>query len=560
MDTRRFIVFVAISFAVLFGWQALMKQLYPQPPAGTPAATMVTAGKGAAAVPLPRVDTPTLLSGGVVTVKTDLVEAQLNTMGADLRGLTLLKHGQHEKPTTPFVLLQEKGQHTYVAQTGLVKEGATLPTHRTLFTTTSPAKVELAPGQMEVSVRFDAPEANGLKVSKVYTFKRDSYLIDVRYTLTNTGSQPVSPSAYFRLLRDGKNPDGSTGSSFFGTHTFTGPAVYTDESKFKKVAFSDIDKGKSEGEYPKTGRDGWVAMAQHYFVSAWVLSPIGGTNVCTTGTGCRFEVKGVGDGLYSAGAIVDMPVIAPGQTVNVTVPLYAGPQETRRLDATATGLDLVKDYGMFAVLAKPMFWLLDKLHTLVGNWGWAIVLLTLIIKLAVYPLYSASYRSMAKMKKLAPRMQQLQERYKDDRMKFQQSVMELYKTEKVNPLGGCLPILVPIPIFIALYWVLLSAVEMRQAPWIGWITDLSVPDPYFILPIVMAVSMYAQTLMNPPATDPLQDKMMKIMPLVFSVMFFFFPAGLVLYWVANNLFSIAQQWYITKKLEREEAAHKAKAR
>lgn len=551
MDTKRLIVFVVLSFAILFGWQHYFA---PKPTAAQQAAQQAGAAPAAAGtVAAPAADAAGKLDrGSLIKVSTDLVNAEIDTMGGDLRRLSLKKHGDHDDPKAPFVLFQESGEHVYVAQTGLMSQGMpNLPTHRTLFVAKSGDAV-LQDGQDSVSVRLEAPEVSGLKVAKIYTFKRGSYLIDVKYELVNAGQAPILLSAYYRLLRDGKDPKGTGGH--FGASTFTGPAFYTTEHKFQKVAFKDIDKDKAE--YAKQPKDGWVAMLQHYFATAWLLSPKDGADVCAKNA-CRFEVKGVGDGLYSAGAIVDMPALAAGATTMLDVPLFAGPQETHQLESAAPGLELVKDYGMFKVIAQPMFWLLAKIHLLVGNWGWAIVCFTLLIKLALYPLAVTQYRSMAKMKKLAPRMQRLKEQYGDDRMKFQQAVMDMYKQEKANPLSGCLPVLVQMPIFIGLYWMLLAAVELRQAPWILWIHDLSVADPYYVLPVLMAVSMWVQTLFNPPSADPMQDKMMKIMPLVFSVMFLFFPAGLVLYYVVNNVFSIGQQWYITRKIDQEDAAKAA---
>ncbi|HEY9105009.1 membrane protein insertase YidC [Chitinimonas sp.] len=546
MDIKRLIVFVVLSFAILFGWQ---RWFAPQP---APVAKTAQAGSAAAAgnPATPAADSSALQNGSRIKVSTDYMYAEIDTMGGDLRKLTLKLHGEHDQPKAPFVLLQDGpgAEHTYVAQTGLLKSSMpNLPTHRTLFTSTV-NDVKLADGQDSVAVRLEAAPVNGVKVAKVYTFKRSSYLVDVKYEITNGTAEPLSLEAYYRLLRDNKDPKGSGGH--LGASTFTGPAVYTSTGKFQKVAFKDIDKGKAE--YAKTGNDGWVAMLQHYFATAWLLSPNGTEDVCAK-TACRFEVKAVGDGsVYSAGAIVTVPAIAPGATGVVDVPLYAGPQETHALQAAAPGLDLVKDYGIFKVIAEPMFWVLSKIHLLVGNWGWSIVAFTILIKLALYPLSVAQFRSMAKMKKLAPRMQRLKEQYGDDRMKFQQAVMEMYKTEKANPLSGCLPVLIQMPIFIGLYWMLLAAVELRQAPWMMWITDLSVADPYFVLPVLMAVTMWVQTLFSPPSADPMQDKMMKIMPLVFSVMFFFFPAGLVLYYVVNNSFSIAQQWFINRMIARED--------
>ncbi|MBV8656743.1 MAG: membrane protein insertase YidC [Burkholderiales bacterium] len=552
METKRFIAFILLSMGILFAWEKwFAPKPVPQSAVASQSAPITVPGTGN----VPATEAAGKLQQGTrVKVTTDLVTAEIDTMGGDLRRLTLLKHGQLDDPSKPFVLLEEGGEHTYVAQTGLINSNvANLPTHRTLFTATT-GDVKLQDGQDSVSIRLEAAPVAGVKVAKIYTFKRGSYLIDVKYEIVNGGTVPLTASAYYRLLRDGVPPKGSTGR--LGASTFTGPAVYTEDSKFRKVQFKDIDKGKAD--YPHDGKDGWVAMLQHHFASAWLLSPNGGANVCAT-KGCRFEIKSLGDGsgVYQSGVITDLPTVAPGATTTVDVPLFAGPTETRALEAAAPGLELVRDYGFFTVIAKPMFWALDKIHVLVGNWGWAIILLTLSIKAAFFPLASASYRSMAKMKKLAPRMQRLKEQYGEDRMKFQQATMELYKTEKVNPLGGCLPILIQIPVFMALYATLLSAVELRQAPWMFWIKDLSVADPYFVLPILMAASMFAQSFLNPPSGDPMQDRMMKIMPLIFSFMFFFMPSGLVLYWVVNNVLSIAQQWTITRSVAKADVPAKA---
>jgi YidC/Oxa1 family membrane protein insertase len=548
METKRLIIFVVLSFAILFGWQKWYAPSHLSESAVTNNGTAPLPTSVQQPVASTSDSAGKLQQGSRIKVATDVVVAEIDTMGGDLRQLNLLKHGQVDDVKQPFVLLQEGPDHVYVAQTGLLKVGMpNLPTHRTLFTAAQAGNVTLADGQNSVSVRLETAPIDGVKVAKIYTFKRGSYVIDVKYEITNDGAAPLSLSAYYRLLRDGVPPKGSGGR--FGTRAFNGPAVYTSDSKFQEIKFESIDKGKAE--YAHEGHDGWVAMLQHYFATAWLLSPTGGENVCAKAP-CRFEVKSAGDGYYSAGAIVDLPAIAPGATGSITVPLYAGPEETRTLEAAAPGLDLVKDYGIFKVISEPMFWLLDKVHLLIGNWGWSIIAFTILIKLALYPLAVTQYRSMAKMKKLAPRMQRLKEQHGDDRVKFQQAVMELYKQEKANPLSGCLPLLVQMPIFLGLFYMLQSVVELRHAPWILWVQDLSVADPYYVLPILMAISMYVQTMFNPPSADPMQDKMMKIMPLIFSVMFLFFPAGLVLYYVVNNTFSIGQQWYITRQIAKDE--------
>jgi YidC/Oxa1 family membrane protein insertase len=355
--------------------------------------------------------------------------------------------------------------------------------------------------------------------------------------------------AYFQFTHDGKPALG--GQKFVST--FTGPAFYTDAEKFQKVEFADIDKGKAK--IPGKADNGWVAMLQHYFVAAWLPGKASGAKAQY-----EFYAKKVDENIYSAGVVLPAVAIAPGATATLAAPLYAGPEEQDKLAAIAPGLDLVVDYGWLTIIAAPLFWVLEWFYRLVHNWGIAIILLTCLIKGLFFPLSAASYKSMARMRVLAPRLTKLREQYGDDRVKMNQAMMELYKTEKINPLGGCLPILVQIPVFIALYWVLLASVEMRNAPFYGWITDLSAPDTLFgtipgldmpigLLPIIMTATSYIQIKLNPTPPDPVQAKVMLIMPLAFGVMFFFFPAGLVLYWVVNNVLSIAQQWQITRMVE-----------
>jgi len=372
----------------------------------------------------------------------------------------------------------------------------------------------------------------GVKLVKTYTLRRGAYDVAVRHEVQNAGGAPVTPQLYLQLVRDGNKLPGE--SSFYST--FTGPAIYTPEKKFHKVEFSDIDKNKADID--KNADAGYVAMVQHYFASAWILPD---------GTKRENFVRKVSENLYAVGMITPLTV-APGQQAALNAKFYSGPEEEQRLEQVATGLDLVKDYGWLTILAKPLYWLLSKLHGFIGNWGWSIMALVLIIKIAFYWLQAKGYESMAKMKAINPKVMALRERHKDNPQQMQQEMMRIYKEEKVNPLGGCLPIFVQIPVFIALYWVLLSSVEMRGAPWIGWIHDLSVQDPFFILPVVMTLTTMLQTALNPVPPDPMQAKMMWFMPLIFSVMFFFFPAGLVLYWITNNILSIAQQWVINTRM------------
>lgn len=459
-----------------------------------------------------------------ITLTTDTMRAQFDTLGGSLTQLALLKHV--DKEGKPIILFNEDAQHTYIARSGLVG-AADLPNHHTLFhALPGPHQLDQDKNQLSFSVEA---EKNGVKLIKTYTFQRGSYVIATRFEIVNQTAQPLTPTLYLELLRDNSKID----ASYFYS-TFTGPAVYTDSTKFKKVEFTDIDKGNAK--YPNHAAQGeasWISMVQHYFASAWI--PAGNEKR-------DIYIEKLDDQRYRAGIKQLLPEIAPGASTTFEAKLFAGPQEEHALEKTAPGLELVKDYGWLTIIAKPLFWLLEKLHSLLGNWGWAIVAVTVILKLIFFPLSAASYKSMARMKALQPRITTLRERHKGDAQKMNQAMMELYRSEKINPLGGCFPILIQIPVFIALYWVLLASVEMRNAPWIGWIHDLSSPD--YVLPILMAVSMFVQTKLNPTPPDPLQAKMMMIMPLVFSFMFFFFPAGLVLYWVVSNILSIAQQWQI----------------
>lgn len=547
MDVKKLILFIVLSLAILLGWETWRQKYYPQQKVESSVSDLPSASQ--VNHPVEMVPLVNLQQGTRIRVQTDVIDATIDTQGADLRTLTLINQpGIHaEEKQVPLLMDDVKKNQIYVAQTGLIsQQDLSLPNHKTLFDVEKTAYV-LEPQQDTLEVRLTAPEHAGLKISKIYTFHRSSYLIDVRYEVENTSAIPVTLSAYYRLLRDGKEPTSHFASTFYGA------AVYTADQKFQKSTLEEIAKGQAN--YPNLTDNGWVGLLQHYFATAWILTPENGPNVCgrDIANGCRFDMKRLQDGLYSVGAIVDLPVIEAGSKKSWSVPLFSGPEDTNIIKEVAVGFELIKDYGWFTVIAKPLFWVLAQIYNLVGNWGWAIVILTILIKAVFFPLSAASYRSMAKMRILAPRMQALKERHGEDKLKFQQSVMALYKEEKLNPLGGCLPMLVQIPVFIALYWALLSSVELRHAPWIGWIHDLSQQDPYYILPVLMAASMFLQTYLSPPPPDPMQAKMMKIMPMIFSIMFFFFPAGLVLYWVVNNILSIAQQWYITRRIEHDKA-------
>ena len=541
MDFKRLMVFFSLALLILLGWE----QMFPSP---KPTAAQQAAQSQQQTAPANNTAQEATLSPITpITVTTDTVKAVIDEKSGDLRALYLLKYNASSDEGKDFVLFDDSKAYTYVAQSDLLNANGQLLLKDVPFQ--APQKQYTLSGD-QVEVRLSAPETNGLKIDKVYTFNKGSYLINIRFDITNQSGQPVKLDAAYRMLRDSSKPDGE---GYFN-HTYTGPVLYTPSGKFEKVTFSDLDddfkSGRDQAEYVRRTDSGWVGMIQHYFMSTWILQPKNGTSVCTNGA-CQIDISRRSDNLYSAGARVPLPEIAAGATLDFPVELYAGPQTTSVISQVADNLQLAKDYGKVHIFASPLFWLLNKLHDYVHNWGWAIVLLTIIVKAVLYPLTNASYRSMAKMRAVAPRLQSLKEKYGDDRMALQQAMMKMYKDEKINPLGGCLPMLLQIPVFIGLYWAIFTSVELRQAPWIGWITDLSRPDPWFILPIIMAITMFIQTSLNPPPTDPLQAKMMKLMPVIFSVMFFFFPAGLVLYWVVNNILTIAQQWYINKTIEKQ---------
>ncbi|GGX75264.1 membrane protein insertase YidC [Massilia dura] len=502
-------------------------------PAGTPAAVGTTAG--AAAVP----GTAAPFQSQIVTITTDVFKVDIDTLGGQIKRLELLKFKDSFDKTRNQQLFQQTGDRVYLAQTGLVG-AANLPNHNTGFTV-RPGPRALDNGN-QVQLVMDA-EQGGVRLTKTFTFKRGDYAIDVRHDVTNTGTAPVNPELYLQLVHDGNKPEGS---SWFNP-SFTGPTLYTEADHYKKLSFEKVEKEDASRrenanfvpDHPTKADNGWVAISQHFFVSALVPQAKQMHDIFT---------RKVGHNTYSIGVVQPLGTLAPGATVSNNAKLYSGPQEETALERVSPGLELVKDYGMLTIIAKPMYWVMEKIHSALGNWGWTIIAFTILIKLIFFPLSAASYRSMAKMKLVTPKMTSIRERFKGDPQKMNQAMMELYKTEKINPLGGCLPIVVQMPVFIALYWVLNSSVEMRGAPWLGWITDLTKPDPFFILPVLYAISMYVTMKLNPQPADPMQAKMMLFMPLAFSVMFLFFPSGLVLYWVVNNLFSIAQQWVITKKM------------
>ena len=537
MDFQRFFLFLIFSFSVFLLWDGWQRSQHPEKQVAHEANSAASVPAVAtASVDKPNANTMSAPQkhqvGQKITVKTDWLTAEINTVGGDLRRLLFLQHSDTQDKSKPFVLLEEQKAHTYIAQTGLL--GAELPTHNAVFTAQA-NEYQLFEGKDTLEVRLQATEIAAAKVTKVYVFHRSSYVIDVGYEIENSGTAPLSTSAYFQFVRDKTPPEG--GTKF--VPTYTGPAVYTEQEKFQKVDFSDIDKGKIK--YPQSADNGWVGMLQHYFVAAWLPKDKAKR---------EFYTRQLEDNLYSVGVVLPVAAIAPGQNAKISVQLYAGPAQVS-LDKIAPGLGLTVDYGWLTIISTPLFWLLSFLHGWVHNWGIAIILLTVLIKLAFFPLSAASYRSMGKMRVVAPKLEKIKQQYGEDRERLHKAMMELYKTEKINPLGGCLPVVIQIPVFISLYWAILASVELRYAPFFGWISDLSAADPYYVLPLIMGASMLLQSKLNPVPPDPIQAKMMQIMPIVFSVVFFFFPAGLVLYSIVNNVLSIVQQWHITRGLEAE---------
>jgi YidC/Oxa1 family membrane protein insertase len=547
MDLQRIFLFLIFSFSLMLVWDGWQRYQHPEqqvqqsattnkdllkPQSENPAGLMQPASPGTEPTNIAPLSVQQA-AGKTISVKTDFLEAEISTIGGDISRLALLKHPDSLDKNKPLVLFNRgKGTHNYYAQSGLIGNG--LPNHNSLFISEQD-QYELAGNAEQVQVKLKAVGDSKLQVTKVITFHRGSYLIDIAYELENVGKQTIATSSYFQLIRDSVAPEGSL--RFLPT--YTGAAVYTGKEKLKKVQFSDIDKGKLE--YPKQSDDGWIGILQHYFVAAWLPKEK---------TAREYFTHKLDGGLYSVGVMLPRLVIDPGQKVHVGSTLYAGPTEAN-LDKIAPGLGLTVDYGWLTIIAVPLFWVMSLFHDWTHNWGVSIILLTFMIKLLFFPLSAASYRSMAKMRMVAPKLEKIKQQYADDREQLNRAMMELYKTEKINPLGGCLPVLIQIPVFIALYWSILASVEMRYAPFFGWITDLSAADPYYILPLIMGTSMIIQTRLNPKPPDPMQAKVMQIMPIVFSVMFFFFPAGLVLYSIVNNLLSIAQQWYITRSAEKE---------
>ena len=556
MDFKKTILWAVFSLSGLMlynNWQ--VQEGKPSMFGGSPAVSSTAGDKAPASA---KVDVPTATSKSAVTtaapivntapiesaekfvLQNDVLILEISANGANVIDAKLLKSLTADQK--PVELFQYTPTHKYFARSGLITlNNSDLPNHTSIFKLVQSGKDGSGRPFMVL-----ASERNGVKLEKTFILNPGSYVVDVGHRVTQTTANPNPLVLYTEIVRDGMQEqkigpfDGA-----FSASTFTGPAAYTDKEKFNKLEFTAIDKNKiTIPTQVPAGDPAWIAMVQHYFASAWIPGDKFARDI--------YAGK-IDNGLYRIGMQTPLGVVAPGSVVVEKARLFVGPQEEKVLETIAPGFELLKDYGYLTIIAKPIFWLLEKIHGFVGNWGWSIILLTILIKLVFFPLSAASYKSMARMKEVQPRLMAMKEQYKGDPQKLNQAMMEMYRKEKINPLGGCLPVLIQIPVFISLYWVLLSSVEMRGAPWILWIHDLSVPDPYYILPVIMAVSMFVQTKLNPTPPDPIQAKVMMYMPIVFSIMFFFFPAGLVLYWVVNNLLSIAQQWQINQMFGKKEA-------
>lgn len=560
MDIKRTVLWAIFLMSLLLLWDNWMRangkpsMFFPTPAAQTAnankagPANAASAGDavktanaaGAASAVANATPTVTPIKSETITITTDLVKADIDTVGGDIKRLELLAYADSNDKKKNVVLFNQSAERTYAAQTGLL--GGAFPNHKSGFVALPGARSFTAENAnaTELNLVLES-EQDGVKLVKTLTFKKGSYVIDVKHTVLNQTAAAITPSLYLQLIHDGTKP--TSGSIFTGQTEFYAPAVYTEAKRFQKLSFEEIEKrhGKADAkpDHETKADNGWISMIQHFFVSAFIPEDKLQREIRT---------ERVRDNIYSVSTVMGLGSVAPGASVTSNARLYSGPQESAILEKIAPGLDLVKDYWYFAMIAQPMFWIMELIHNVLGNWGWTIVLFTVLIKLALFPLSAAGYRSMARMKVLTPKMTELKERYKNEPQKLNMAMMELYKTEKINPLGGCLPILIQMPIFLALYWVLQASVEMRGAPWVLWITDLTQPDPYWVLPILYMISMYITTKLSPAPADPIQAKMMLFMPLLFSVMFVFFPSGLVLYWVVNNILSIAQQWVINNKI------------
>ncbi|WP_263081426.1 membrane protein insertase YidC [Endozoicomonas sp. Mp262] len=550
MDLQRTLLIGALAIVGVFTlrqWNEDYNQV--RPTSDTVVSTVTSAHSGS---DIPTINTGPLSDNGIaqpstelIKVKTDTFDVDIDPAGGDIVGLSLPEYPawlpkEGEKSQSFQLMVNQPGCSgdktcVYTAQSALVKvDGPDSNNQRAVYSVEK-QQYELPNGQNQLVVNLQRKDGD-VDITKRYTFERGSYEIRVDYLVKNNSGQVWRDQFYAQLKRDGSQ-DPSKANSHAPMNTYLGAAVRSGDQPYHKLPFDDFKKEK----FDERVNGGYAAMLQHYFVSAWVPDQKTSHNYFTN--------ESREGNYYFVGFYDDALVAAPGETATTGATLYAGPKLQKKLESLADGLQLTVDYGVLWFLAQPLFKLLHLIQAIVGNWGWSIILLTVLVKGVFYPLNATSFRSMAKMRKLGPKMQSLKEQHGDDRQKMSQAMMELYKKEKVNPMGGCLPILVQMPVFISLYWVLLESVELRQAPWLGWIQDLSQMDPYFILPLIMGASMFAQQLLNPTPPDPVQAKVMKLMPVIFTFFFLWFPSGLVLYWVTNNVLSIIQQYFITRKIE-----------
>ncbi len=535
MDNLRFFLFVLFVMLGYMLWAAWQQDYGPKPatpaeaqaPAAVP--SQVPSGGAVAQAPSGGAVEPVVPTDERIVVKTDVFRVEIGLAGGDIRLVDLLRYPvSKDKPDQPVRLLTPELDRLFVTQTGFLGDERIAPKH------TVPWRAKAGEYVMEAGRSLEVPlvwRGDGVEIVKTYTFTPGSYEVKVDYQIRNTGQVPWTARQYGQLKR--KRPE-SSGSAFI--RTFTGVACHTQEDPYEKFSFGDLEDLPRNWET----EGGWCAMVQHYFLAAW-LPPAEQIN--------HFYTKPLPGEIFIVGSYSPEYRVNPGETRTIRTRFYIGPKLQDVLETVAPGLELTVDYGIFTFIAQPIFWLLSWFHKFFGNWGWAIIATTFVIKAIFFPLSAASYKSMAKMRKLQPKMQALKERFGDDKHKFHQALMQLYREEKVNPMGGCLPILVQIPVFISLYWVLVESVELRQAEFVGWLVDLTAKDPYFVLPALMGLTMWVQQKLSPPPTDPVQAQVMKMFPLIFTVFFAFFPAGLVLYWVVNNTLSIVQQWWINKQIE-----------
>jgi YidC/Oxa1 family membrane protein insertase len=546
METTRFILLIALGLVLTMIWQAWQEDYagVSLVPVNVDASVpVVQAEPEDAALPKlqiakpgnevsPLIATPVeqTLDGSVIHVKTDVLDIEINTQGGTIQRAALLKYPvTKEQESDKIVLLKNENNGFYLVQGGLLSKSDAL-NHKTLFNLEKD-NYELGKDD-SISVPLFWETENGLKIIKRITFYKGQYIADISYEIQNNTTESWVGSAYAQINRTSPT---EKGSRFI--YTYTGAVLSTPEKRYEKIDFGDIEDDKLSVDIT----NGWVAMLQHYFVTALIPG--------SKEEQYHYYTLNPDKRSYVIGAITPSKTIAVGTSEKLTHRFYVGPKLQKELPEFAEGLELTVDYGVFWFLAEPVFWLLDHIHSVVKNWGWSIVLVTILLKLLFFKLSAAGYRSMANMRQVQPRLLAIRDRYKDDRARLNQAMMELYKKEKINPLGGCFPILVQIPVFISLYWVLLESVELRQADFIFWLNDLSSADPYFVLPLLMGITMFIQQKLNPAPMDPVQAKVMSVLPVVFTVFFAFFPSGLVLYWVVNNTLSIAQQWVITRNLE-----------